>query len=233
MFEKIMRCATVADDFDFLRKGMVERQIRRRGITDVRILSAMNSVPRHSFVPADRLAFAYSDCPLPIGAGQTISQPFMVAAMADALMLQGTERVLEIGAGSGYQAAVLSTLAQEVIAVETRPQLAAIARERLARLGYSNVRIGEGDGSLGWPVGAPYDAILVSAAAPAVPRPLIDQLADGGRLAIPTGDAESQQVLRITKRGGEIVREKLYHCRFVPLIGQHGWREFAPKAPSE
>jgi protein-L-isoaspartate(D-aspartate) O-methyltransferase len=233
MFEKIKRRATAPDDFDFLRRHMVERQIRRRGIVDARVLSAMDSVPRHCFVPADRLASAYSDCPLPIGDGQTISQPFMVAAMADALMLQGSERVLEIGAGSGYQAAVLSLLAQEVIAIETRPRLAAMARERLACLGHLNVRIQEGDGSLGWPVERPYDAILVSAAAPAVPQPLIDQLADGGRLAIPVGETENQQVLRITKRGGEIIREKLYHCRFVPLVGQHGWREFAPKAPSE
>jgi protein-L-isoaspartate(D-aspartate) O-methyltransferase len=228
-----MRRASLPDEFDFLRRDMVERQIRRRGIADARVLSAMNSVPRHSFVPADLLASAYTDGPLPIGEGQTISQPFMVAAMAHALALEGSERVLEIGAGSGYQAAILSLLAREVIAIETLPRLAARARERLACLGYSNVRIEEGDGSLGWAVEAPYDAVLVSAAAPTVPQPLLDQLADGGRLAIPVGDAENQRVLRITKRGRQIVREKLYHCRFVPLVGQYGWRECAPKAPPE
>jgi protein-L-isoaspartate(D-aspartate) O-methyltransferase len=233
MFESMSQRSSVPDDSAFLRKDMVERQIRKRGIADLRVLSAMTSVPRHAFVPADRLGSAYADTPLPIGHGQTISQPFMVAAMADALLLPGTERVLEIGAGSGYQSAVLSLLAREVIAIETLPSLAASARERLACLGYSNVRILDGDGSLGWMAEAPYDAILVSAAAPSVPQPLIDQLAEGGRLAVPVGDAENQQVLRITKRRGEILSEKLYRCRFVPLVGEHGWRERAQKVPNE
>jgi protein-L-isoaspartate(D-aspartate) O-methyltransferase len=221
------------DGFEFLRRNMVDRQIRSRGIRDARVLGAMFSIPRHAFVPIERISDSYADSPLPIGEDQTISQPFMVAAMADALKLDACERVLEIGAGSGYQAAVLSLLAREVIAVEARPQLAAIARERLARLGYANVRIEEGDGSTGWAAGAPYDAILVSAAAPSVPQPLIDQLSESGRVVIPVGDADCQQVLRIAKRGGEAVCEALYHCRFVPLVGRHGWPDVIQGAPSE
>jgi len=221
------------DEFEFLRREMVERQIRHRGIRDERVLSAMLAVPRHAFVPIERFSDSYSDTPLPIGEGQTISQPFMVAAMADALALRSHERVLEIGAGSGYQAAVLSALAQEVIAIESLPGLAATARERLARLGFANVRVIQSDGSVGWLPDAPYDAILVSAAAPSVPQPLIDQLREGGRIVIPVGDAESQQVVRITRHGGQALRDKLYHCRFVPLIGRHGWPEAVQKAPFE
>jgi protein-L-isoaspartate(D-aspartate) O-methyltransferase len=201
------------DEFEFARRQMVERQIRDRDIRDGRVLAAMAAVPRHAFVPPECVEAAYRDGPLPIGDGQTISQPFMVAAMADALSLTGNERVLEIGAGSGYQAAVLSLLAREVIAIETKPRLTQLCRERLARLGFSNVRIQEGDGSVGLSSEAPFDAILVSAAAPRVPEPLIDQLAEGGRLAIPVGNSEYQQVLRITKRGSEIRHEKLYLCR--------------------
>jgi protein-L-isoaspartate(D-aspartate) O-methyltransferase len=223
---------TSHDEFAFIRRSMVARQIRDRGIGDARVLDSMNRVPRHAFVPSDRISAAYFDQPLPIGDGQTISQPFMVAAMAASLGLSPDDRVLEIGAGSGYQAAVLSLLAKEVIAIETRSELAAVARERLARLGYANVRIEEGDGSLGYPSRAPYNAILVSAAAPSVPQPLIEQLAEGGRLAIPVGDAEAQQVLRLTRRGTAMIREDLYHCRFVPLVGRHGWPE-SRKAPTE
>ena len=150
---------------------------------------------------SNAFADAYADEALPVGEGQTISQPYVVAASAEALALEGHERVLEVGAGTGYQAAVLSLLAREVIAVETIPSLAESARERLARLGYSNVRVEEGDGSLGFPSDAPYDAILVSAAAPAVPQPLVDQLAEGGRLVIPVGEPDHQQLLRIVKEG--------------------------------
>jgi protein-L-isoaspartate(D-aspartate) O-methyltransferase len=221
------------DDFEFLRRNMVARQIRDRGIRDERVLSAMSAVPRHTFVPFDRISAAYDDSPLPIGEGQTISQPFMVAAMADALMLHGSERVLEIGAGSGYQAAVLSLLAREVITVEMRPRIAAIARERLRRLGYANAQVKEGDGSIGWIANAPYDAILVSAAAPCVPQPLVDQLCEGGRIVLPVGDADCQEVLRIQVRGGQTVKENLYNCRFVPLVGAYGWPEIVTKAPTE
>jgi protein-L-isoaspartate(D-aspartate) O-methyltransferase len=210
--------------FENARREMVARQIRDRGIRSERVLAAMQSVPRHLFVPQEHVFAAYSDEPLPIGEGQTISQPFMVAAMADALSLLGSERVLEIGAGSGYQAAVLSLLAGEVMAIEAQPLLADCARERLERLGYQNVRIEQGDGSLGWPSAAPYDAILVTAAAPAVPPPLIGQLAEGGRLVIPVGASEHQELLRIVKREGETSEESLYPCRFVPLVGRYGWQ---------
>jgi len=214
-----------ADNFETARREMVARQIRDRGIRAPSVLDVMERVPRHLFVPAEHAAQAYADEPLPIGGGQTISQPFMVAAMAEALSLEGSERVLEIGAGSGYQAAVLSLLAREVIAVETRPALAAAARERMSRLGYTNLRIEDGDGSRGWPSGAPYDAILVTAAAPSVPPPLMEQLAEGGRLVIPVGSADHQNLLRIVKRDGRVTRQSLYACRFVPLLGQYGWQK--------
>jgi protein-L-isoaspartate(D-aspartate) O-methyltransferase len=212
-----------ATDFASARNQMVARQIRARGIHAPRVLDAMAVVPRHQFVPPESAASAYSDEPLPIGGGQTISQPFMVAAMADAALLNGSERVLEIGAGSGYQAAVLSLLAQEVVVVELQPELARACRDRLARLGYSNVLVEEGDGSLGWPPHAPYQAIIVSAAAPAVPSPLVEQLAEGGRLVIPVGNTEQQDLLRVLKRDGNMKRESLFACRFVPLLGRHGW----------
>ena len=212
-------------ELEAAREEMVARQIRDRDIRDERVLRAMRAVPRHLFVPAEHVHRAYSDEPLPIGEGQTISQPFMVAAMAEALTLAGHERVLEVGAGSGYQAAVLSQLGAEVIAIETRPELATSAAQRLARLGYRNVTVEIGDGSAGWPSRAPYDAILVTAAAPSVPQPLLDQLAEGGRLVIPIGEGENQELLRITKREGRIAHEPLYACRFVPLVGRYGQRQ--------
>jgi len=215
--------STAISDFAAARSEMVTRQIRARGISSSRLLDAMNTVARHEFVPAAAQTSAYSDEPLPIGGGQTISQPFMVALMTNALQLTGTERVLEIGGGCGYQAAVLSLLGREVIVVELQPELARAARERLARLGYANVRVEEGDGSLGWPVGAPYDAILVSAAAPAIPPPLIEQLAEAGRLVVPVGGSERQDLARIVKRAGGLAQESLCACRFVPLLGRHGW----------
>jgi protein-L-isoaspartate(D-aspartate) O-methyltransferase len=218
------RTQVSADRFDAARSAMVERQIRARGIRSLRVLDAMTSVPRHLFVLSGQIADAYSDSPLAIGAGQTISQPYMVAAMADALSLNGTEKVLEVGGGSGYQAAVLSLLASEVIAVESQSILADAARERLTRLGYRNVRIETDDGSLGRIADAPYDAILVTAGAPAIPPPLIEQLAEGGRLVIPIGPAEQQELVRIVKRDGCVSQESLLACRFVPLVGRHGWR---------
>jgi protein-L-isoaspartate(D-aspartate) O-methyltransferase len=202
---------------------MVEKQLRARGVRDSRVLAAMLAVPRHAFVPPELLGNAYDDQPLPIGEGQTISQPYMVGAAAEALELSAAESVLEIGAGSGYQSAVLSLLAREVRAVETHPSLAVSAQERLVRLGYRNVEIREGDGTAGWAEAAPFDAILVSAAAPEVPAPLVAQLAEGGRMVVPVGSAETQSLLRIRRRGGEIFTERLFECRFVPLIGQYGW----------
>jgi len=213
--------------FESERREMVEKQIRSRGIRSARVISAMASVPRHLFVPRDRIQDAYVDAPVPIGEGQTISQPYIVALIAEGLALEGDERVLEVGAGSGYQAAVVSLLAREVIALESQPKLAASARERVARLDYANIRVEEGDGSLGWPQCAPYDAILVTAAAPAVPEPLLAQMAEGARLVIPVGSAEQQDLLRIVKKGVKTSQEILCACRFVPLIGRYGWKSNA------
>ncbi len=206
-----------------LRHAMVEQQIFRRGVVSPSVLEAMRAVPRHEFVPEDQRADAYTDKPLPIGEGQTISQPYMVAAMTAALELTGNERVLEIGTGCGYQAAVLAKLAREVYSIESRATLAAAASERLARLGYANVQIRAGDGTLGWPEAAPFDRILVTAAAPSIPPPLLDQLAEGGRLVIPVGAADYQNLRRIAKHQGQIIEQTLFECRFVPLIGRYGW----------
>jgi protein-L-isoaspartate(D-aspartate) O-methyltransferase len=211
--------------FEDARREMVARQIEQRGIRDERVLRAMRSVKRHLFVPEEYVHASYTDEPLPIGQGQTISQPFMVAAMAEALLLSGSEKVLEIGAGSGYQAAVLSRLAHAVIAIEAQPGLAVSARERLSRLGFTNVRIEHADGSMGWPQDAPYDAILVTAAAPSVPPPLVEQLAERGRLVIPVGGPENQDLIRITRNEGRISRDSLCACRFVPLVGRYGWQD--------
>src|SRR6202451_4705778 len=241
MSENGNTCPAVEENFEAARREMVARQIRELGIHSQRVLDAMMDVRRHLFVSRDQASQAYADEPLPIGGGQTISQPFMVAAMAEALSLEGSERVLEVGAGSGYQAAVLSLLARKVIAVESQPALAAAARDRLSRLGYSNVRVEEGDGSMGWPPvnstdGPPtaqYEAILVSAAAPAVPPPLVAQLAEGGRLVIPVGSSDHQELLRIVKREGRATQQSLYACRFVPLLGRYGWSPIAPGSRRE
>jgi protein-L-isoaspartate(D-aspartate) O-methyltransferase len=215
--------AAEADPFARARRRMVEEQIRDREIASPRVLEAMLDVPRHEFVPPEFRQRAYADEPLPIGEGQTISQPFMVAAMTEALELTGGERVLEVGTGSGYQAAVLSHLAALVYSVESHPALALAAQARLERLGYSNVHVHCGDGTLGLPDCAPFDAILVSAAAPDLPPPLLEQLAEGGRLVIPVGSADEQQLFQIRKHGGQTASRTLHYCRFVPLVGRHGW----------
>ena len=214
------------DYFSELRKSMVERQIRRRGVTDERVLHAMATVLRHEFVPQQSKGLAYSDEPLLIGGGQTISQPFIVAAMTAALHLSGFERVLEIGTGSGYQAAILSMLALDVYTVECRSELAHSAEERLRRLEYHNVHVHCGDGSLGLKDFAPYDAIVVTAAAPSLPQPLLEQLNDGGRLIAPIGSEEHQQLLLVTRQGSGYSTEHREPCRFVPLVGRHGWRDW-------
>jgi protein-L-isoaspartate(D-aspartate) O-methyltransferase len=210
------------------RRRMVEEQLRGREIHDVRVLDAMRTIPRHLFVPAERAAQAYSDQPLAIGEEQTISQPFMVAVMSEALELTGSERVLEIGTGSGYQTAVLARLAREVFSVEMHASLAAAAGERLAQLGFSNVVIITGDGSEGLAAHAPYDAIVVTAAAPGVPPPLVEQLAEGGRLVIPigrVGGSETQELIRVRRHGERTTQEVLNYCRFVPLVGRYGWQQ--------
>lgn len=215
------------EDWSLLRRAMVDDQIRRRGIGSPRLLEVLSRVPRHLFVPPDLAGHAYEDRALAIGHAQTISQPYMVAAMTEGLELAGAERVLEIGTGSGYQAAVLAELAREVITVEKNESLAETARERLARLGYGRIQVVLGDGTLGWPRGAPFDAILVAAAAPAVPPPLVQQLAEGGRLVLPVGSAEKQMLERIRKSADRAREEKLFACQFVPLRGRYGW----PEAP--
>jgi len=207
---------------------MVEEQLRGREIHDSRVLDAMRTIPRHLFVPADRTSQAYSDQPLSIGEEQTISQPYMVAVMSEALELTGGERVLEVGTGSGYQTAVLARLAREVFSMEMHASLAAAAGDLLAQLGFSNVVMVTGDGSEGLASHAPYDAIVVTAAAPAVPPPLIEQLAEGGRLVIPigpVGGSETQELIRVRRLGKRTTQEVLQYCRFVPLVGRYGWPE--------
>jgi len=212
-------------DWQDRRSRMVEEQLRGRGIRDARILAAFRKIPRHLFVPGAYQREAYEDHPLPIGEHQTISQPYMVALMVEALRLQGHEKVLEVGTGSGFQTAILSELALEVYSVERLAALAEAARERLAALGVGNVHLRVGDGSLGYPEFEPYDGIIVAAAAPDAPVPLLSQLADGGRLLIPIGPPTAQTLVRIQKRFGQLDREELSGCVFVPLIGEHGWRE--------
>jgi len=203
---------------------MVARHIERRGVRDPGVLAAMATVPRERFVrPADR-HLAYADRALPIEAGQTISQPYVVAIMTEALELRPEDRVLEIGTGSGYAAAVLGEIAAHVVTVERIAELAELATSRLHALGYANVEVHHGDGTLGWPPGAPYDAIVVTAAGPEVPPALLGQLADGGRLVMPTGRSRwEQRLLRLRRRGDTFDREDLGGVVFVPLIGEQGW----------
>jgi protein-L-isoaspartate(D-aspartate) O-methyltransferase len=212
--------------------AMITQQLLTRGIKDARALQAMRQVPRHRFVPERYRAMAYDDMPLPIGQEQTISQPLMVALMTEALQLSGSERVLEIGTGSGYQAAILGRLASVIFSLERLAALAVQARATLAALGIKNVHVLEGDGSLGLPEHAPYDAILVTAGAPKVPQPLIDQLNVGGRLVIPVGDRLEQTLMRVRKTDQGLRTEHLGGCRFVPLIGLLGWHGAeSPAAP--
>jgi len=213
----------IPDEFVATRRAMVQDQIRKRGVLSPRVLEAMLSVPRHEFVPAKFQGEAYADKSLPIGEGQTISQPYMVAVMTEALELSGSDRVLEIGTGSGYHAAVLSLLAREVISVEYQASLALSAQKRLMDLGYTNIRVHIGDGSLGFPDAAPYDAILVTAATSTIPGMLADQLHAGGRLVIPVGSQGSQNLVQARKEDGNLKSRVLFGCQFVPLLGRHGW----------
>ena len=198
---------------------MVSEQIEARGIHDPLTLAALRRVPRHRFVPADSMDEAYDDHPIPIGHGQTISQPYVVGFMTEALGLRGGETVLEVGTGSGYQAAVLACIASKVHSIEIVEALARDARERLTRLGFDNVEVRAGDGYAGWPQEAPFDAILVTAAAPRVPEPLKAQLKDGGRLVIPVGD-DAQEIVLITRKGDRFDERRVLPVRFVPMTGR-------------
>ncbi len=207
------------------RERMVSQQIAARGVADERVLAAMRKVPRHLFVEEALRDQAYADHPLPIGEGQTISQPYIVALMTEALELKGPEKVLEVGTGSGYQTAILAELARWVYSIERHPGLLERARQILEALGYTNVILKLGDGTKGWPEAAPFEAILVTAAGPRVPEPLLEQLAEGGRLVMPVGDEWSQYLVKVVKKGGKFYRQTLEPVRFVKLVGEYGFKE--------
>ncbi len=206
---------------DEARKRMVEKQIIARGIKDERVIGAMLKVPRHLFIPQKYYHYAYSDSPVPIGYGQTISQPYIVALMTEELNLSSTDKVLEIGTGSGYQAAILAELAKEVYTIEIIEPLAREAEDRLKKLGYDNIKVKAGDGYLGWPEYAPFDRIIVTCAPTEIPKPLVDQLKEGGVMVIPVGSAGFQYLYRVKKVMGEMETEKIVPVSFVPLTGPH------------
>lgn len=210
-------------NWELERLRMVEGQLKNRGISDERVLQAMRKVPRHKFVPQDCQESAYSDGPLPIGKGQTVSQPYMVGIMTQCLELKGEEKVLEIGTGSGYQSAILMELARELFTIERIPSLAERAKDVLSALSYNRFHIKVADGTKGWPEEAPFDGIIVTAGAPVIPETLINQLNEGGRMVIPVGSRFSQRLYTTIKKAGKIVQEKDTMCVFVPLIGEYGW----------
>jgi protein-L-isoaspartate(D-aspartate) O-methyltransferase len=212
-------------NYESERNRMVDEQIVTRGVKDQRVLAALRRVPRHEFLPEAIRGMAYGDHALPLGEGQTMSQPYMVALMTELLDLKGTERVLEIGTGSGYQAAVLAELCEKVYTVERIKTLAEKARAVLDRLGYKRVAIKIYDGTYGWKEMAPFDAIVVTAGAPDIPAPLVEQLRDGGRMVIPVGERYGQMLVKVVKTAEGLVTEKSIPCMFVPLIGNHGWNE--------
>ena len=217
--------AKASSDFETLREQMVQEQLARRDITDRPVLEAMRSVPRHLFVSPDLRHMAYWDGPLSIGERQTISQPYIVALMTQLLRLNGDEKVLEVGCGSGYQAAVLGSLVQQVITIERHAKLAARASQLLKALNYTNVSVQVGDGSLGAPAEAPFDAVIITAAAPAIPLPVKEQVAEGGRIVAPVGQFGSQVLEVVVKKGAGWHTESSIPVMFVPLIGKHGWKE--------
>ncbi len=211
--------------FEQARELMVRRQIEARGVSDQRVLAAMREIPRHIFTERTNQDRSYEDCPLPIGFGQTISQPYMVAVMTQLLRLTGNEKVLELGTGSGYQAAILAKLANLVYTVERIPELSEMARMNTAECGLTNITFIIADGTKGWPDEAPYDGIVVTAGAPGIPDPLFDQLAEGGRLVIPVGDRFSQTLKVVEKIDGAKRIRNFFDCRFVDLVGEYGWSQ--------
>ena len=213
----------IMEPFEDLRRRMVEDQLAAKGIRDGRVLEAFRKVPRHLFVPEDARPFAYEDRPLSIGRGQTISQPYMVACMTEALALSGGEKVLEVGTGSGYQTAILLQLGARVLSIERVAGLSEFARDNLERAGLTGAVLRVGDGTLGWPEEAPFERVIVAAGAPSVPGPLLDQLADGGAMAIPVGDESEQELFLVRRENGEIRRSRICACIFVKLIGREGW----------
>lgn len=214
----------MSHDYRLARERMVRNQLVPRGISDERVLAAMEKIHRHLFVEEALTGEAYNDHPLPIGEKQTISQPYIVALMTEALELTGKEKVLEIGTGSGYQTAILAELAHTVYTVERIGSLLEKSKKLLGDLGYTNIRFKVSDGTLGWEEFAPYDAIVVTAGAPRIPQPLLDQLSDGGRLVIPIGNRYSQDLMRVKKAKNRFIEKNFGGCRFVDLIGNHGWK---------
>lgn len=212
-------------DFQRLRDSMVENQLISRGIKDRRVLNAMRKIPRHLFMNESLWFKAYDDAAIPVGEGQTISQPYMVAIMTELLEMKGVEKVLEIGTGSGYQAAILAELSREVYTIERIQSLSDKAGEVIRNLGYENIHLNVGDGTLGWPEATPFDRILITAGSPDIPKPLLGQLSEGGVLLAPVGDRFSQQLVRVIKQKGEFLREYHTPCVFVPLLGEYGWKE--------
>lgn len=210
-------------DYAILRKRMVQEQLISRGIKDPKVLGAFSKIERHKFVPEKLKESSYADFPLPIQEGQTISQPYIVALMTESLGLTGNDKVLEIGTGSGYQTAILAELAKEVYSVERFVILAESARSLLGELGYTNIKIKVGDGTLGWEEAAPFNRIIVTAAAPKIPSPFIEQLSENGRLILPLGETFSQVLTLVEKRGKEIKCTEICGCVFVPLLGKYGW----------
>lgn len=210
-------------DYEVLKKRMIDEQLKPRGINDERVLDVFLKIERHKFIPDNLRVSAYADFPLAIGEGQTISQPYIVALMTQELELTGKEKVLEIGTGSGYQAAILAELAKEVYSIERNEVLAQRAQKTLQELGYKNIRIRFGDGTLGWPETSPFDRIIVTAASPRIPDPLVQQLSDQGKLILPLGESFSQVLTLVEKKNGKIESSGICGCVFVPLIGKFGW----------